>query len=299
MLIVCSTIERAQECLLDKIPSKTKLGIKVHFGRSKKPNSHIPPAFFEPLKKRAKVEFIDTNTLYGGERGNTIKHRKLAQKHGFDPVLIMGEDEVKDFGKAQVPNDLIKYDIILNAAHFTGHKIVGYGGCIKNIGMGMVTAKSKLWVHAASKLVFNSDKCKECGWCEDNCKYLSKLGIRKECIKCGKCVGNCSAVSFTFGKQTEVAERLARVAVDVAKNVEMLHMNYIHNPTKLCDCMGDHTDCPICEHFGIIIGSDAAVVDETAIDTCLHNYHSLNLAKRQVAKYRQLRDGKAIQNFFK
>lgn len=268
--MLVTTKQAAYDWLFDNIPSNCKLGIKVHFGRTKKPNSYIPPEFFKPIQKHVKrAVFFDTNTLYGGERGSTLPHLKVAKSHGFSPAIILSEDTPVKYQYAEVPNGLLMFDLVLNASHFTGHKIAGFGGCIKNIGMGMVTSKTKLWVHAAGELVHDTTKCKECGWCKEECGHLSPEGRKPTCTTCAKCVGYCKAVRFSFGKQTEVSQRLALAARDVIQHIPMLHLAYIHNPTKLCDCMGDHTDTVLKECFGISISTDLVEADNDAVNFVL------------------------------
>ncbi len=280
----------AQDALVRHVPGGINLGIKVHFGRTKKPGSFIPPVFFDPLKPHvASITFFDTNTLYGGERGSTGLHLHVAKKHGFEPAVILEEAPEVVPG---VPQALLDFDLVLNAAHLTGHKITGYGGCIKNIGMGMVTSGMKLWVHAASQIRFDNRKCKECGWCDNHCECLSPQGMDQTCIKCGKCIGNCKGVQFTFGKQHEVAQRLVQAAHKVIQNVPMLHLAYIHNPTKLCDCMGDATDKIIKHCFGVVLGGDAADVDSAAVDFAFAGHNKYALMQKQINELKRAVKGK-------
>ena len=107
--------------------------IKVHFGRTKKCGSYLSPVLFASLQRPA--TFIDTNTLYGGERAVSEEHQKLAERHGFSPVRIVEDNELSLPGT------------VLNVAHVTGHKIMGLEACIKNLGMGLASRDEKMWVH--------------------------------------------------------------------------------------------------------------------------------------------------------
>jgi len=281
--------ERVCRFVADIVPGeRVNIGVKVHFGRTQKPNSHIPPDVFSELKVRHNVTFFDTNTLYGGERGITSKHLNVAKKHGFYPAEILDESNPAQLAEnVFVPRRVKDFDIVMNAAHFTGHKIAGYGGCIKNIAMGMVTAKTKLWVHAAGVIKFNAEKCKQCGWC-GNCDHLSPGGKKTSCTSCAGCIGNCSAVHFTFGKQVEVAKRLVEVAYEVDKNYDIKHLNYIDNPTKLCDCMGDSSDTIIKKIFAVVSG-DIVEVEDYAIKKVFAG-KQLNLPLAQTAYLKKMQN---------
>jgi len=259
-----------------------KVGVKVHFGRTKKPGSCIDPRYFQRLKEEHNIEFFDTNTLYGGERGNTREHLKVAAKHGFKPAKILDETELEEVGpNAYLPRGIFDYDLILNVAHLTGHKIVGYGGCIKNIAMGMVAAKSKLWIHDAGRLRFYKNKCKGCGWCE-GCDHLSPAGIKRSCNRCGGCIGSCPAAGFSFGKQAEVAKRLVEVAKEVAGALNIVHVLVADNPTKLCDCMGDATDKPLKKVFFAAASEDLVEIERIAADEVFKGKDGYKLTKAQV-----------------
>lgn len=119
--------------------------IKVHFGRSKKINSHIDPGLFDEFIKNTNSVFIDTNTLYPGERSKPESHLSLAHKNGFIKSKILLDEEIAMLSGT-----------IINVAHITGHSIMGLGACIKNIGMGLANSSQKLWVHGGGKQIQGS-----------------------------------------------------------------------------------------------------------------------------------------------
>jgi len=243
------------------------IAVKVHFGRTKKPGSHLDPAIFRPLiSSRKRVTFVDTNTLYGGERRTTERHLAVAARHGFSPAKILEEDNLVGIGKnITIPAELEDYDVILNAAHFTGHKIVGFGGTLKNAGMGMVSRGTKLWVHNKGRLSYNPERCNGCGWCIENCEYLASKGKESECTRCAACVGECTAMSFSFGKAIEVASRLMVSACTVLNWLpNVVNLAVADNPTVLCDCMGS-TPQVMTRDFFAAIGDKAVEVDNLLV----------------------------------
>lgn len=283
-------------------PKAKRVGVKVHFGRTSKPGSHVDPAIFSGLmeaarKQGAVLEFFDTNTLYGGERRYTKSHLDIARRHGFSPARILDEADLVELGPhISIPQQIENYDQIFNVAHFTGHKVVGIGGCIKNIGMGMVARATKLWVHNGGKPKFYPDKCVRCGWCVRNCEHLSPGGPDAGCTACAACVGNCKAIGFSFGRQKEVARRLVIAAEAVAARFRMVHVAVAANPTRLCDCMGDKRDEIMAKGFWAVIGDDPAEVDRAMVQHFawgISKYYDLALIGGQLNFYRRLKERRA------
>lgn len=283
-------------------PKAKRIGIKVHFGRTSKPGSHVDPDLFLGMQaaayeQGAVLEFFDTNTLYAGERRTTRTHLKIAKDHGFSPARILEEDELIELAPhIKVPKQVGQYDQIFNVAHFTGHKIVGMGGCIKNIGMGMAARATKLWVHNGGRPRFYPSKCVKCGWCTRNCEHLSPKGPDAGCTACAACVGNCKAVGFSFGKQLEVAKRLVIAAEAIAARFKMVHVAIADNPTRLCDCMGDKKDEIMAKGFWAVIGDDPAEVDRAMVQHFaweISKYYDSALIGGQLNFYRRLKERRA------
>lgn len=187
------TFEKDFQNKLIDILSKEKepYYFKIHFGRSKKVNSFIPPELFKGVESKYKITYIDTNTLYGGERNKTESHIALANRHGFKNARILKDSEL-----------LKMKGTIINIAHLTGHTIMAFGGCMKNIGMGLATAKEKLQCHGGGKQIKNN--------------------------------------ILPTDKFENQAFRLGQLAKKVETRLKIKHhMNVILDITKRCDCQGD------------------------------------------------------------
>ncbi|MFR5701551.1 MAG: DUF362 domain-containing protein [Eubacterium ramulus] len=94
----------------------------------------------------------DCNTLYVGSRKNAVDHLETAYMNGFTPYAtgcpVIIADGLKGTDEALVPvdgeyikrsksrtcADGCRYSDLLT--HFKGHEATGFGGAIKNIGMG-------------------------------------------------------------------------------------------------------------------------------------------------------------------
>ena len=60
-------------------------------------------------------------------------------------------------------------DVIISITHFKGHEQTGFGGALKNLGMGCGSRKGKLEMHSESKPRMDQEKCVSCGICIKNC----------------------------------------------------------------------------------------------------------------------------------
>ena len=80
-----------------------------------------------------------------------------------------------------VPNHITNYDSMLVLAHFKGHPMGGYGGALKNIGMGGGSRAGKMEMHAKGKPHVITSKCVGCGRCAKECP-ASVIEIREESV---------------------------------------------------------------------------------------------------------------------
>lgn len=148
-----------------------KIGIKLHTGEPHGPNL-LPIELIKGLQATIpNSTIVECNVLYPSPRHDTDTHRKVIKTNGFDfcPVDIMDEDGdvmlpvpgMKEFlakGKGFLPGDhltevavgkhLLIYNSLLVYTHFKGHTMGGFGGSLKNIGIGNASGKDgKLMVH--------------------------------------------------------------------------------------------------------------------------------------------------------
>ena len=148
------------------------VAIKLHFGELGnlaylRPNYAKTVADF--IKARGGRPFLtDCNTLYVGSRKNAIEHMDAAYINGFSPfstgchviiadglrggddveVPVVGGEYVKN---AKIGRALMDADIIISLTHFKGHEQAGFGGALKNLGMGGGSRAGKMEMHAQGK----------------------------------------------------------------------------------------------------------------------------------------------------
>ena len=90
-------------------------------------------------------------------------------------------------------------DIFISLSHFKGHEATGFGGALKNIGMGCGSRAGKMQQHASGKPSVREKLCRGCGRCAKECgsdaiTYVNKKAVidYDKCKGCGRCIGACS-----------------------------------------------------------------------------------------------------------
>ena len=198
--------------------------IKIHFGEPGN-LAYLRPNYSKVLadliKEHGGKPFLtDCNTLYVGGRKNALDHLDSAYTNGYNPFTtgchILIADGLKGTDEALVPVDgeyvkeakigqaIMDADIFISLNHFKGHESTGFGGAIKNIGMGCGSRAGKMEMHNATSPFILQDKCIGCHACERNCAHgaisfqekkafidenrcgLRALHRRLSCGRCGK-----------------------------------------------------------------------------------------------------------------
>jgi uncharacterized Fe-S center protein len=293
-----------QAGLNDVVASRDLVALKLHFGE-KGNTAFIRPVFIrhivEHLKSLGAFPFLtDANTLYAGTRGNSVSHIKTAIENGFAysvvnaPVIIA--DGLRGASYASVPvrqkhirtayigREIVDADALISIAHFKGHELSGFGGTMKNLGMGCAARKGKLQQHSDLSPKVKRKKCIGCGECVAHCSQgaisLSdedKAVIDPEkCIGCGECILICpnGAIDVQWSQDIAVfQEKMAEYALAVLKNKrgKFLFVNFITQVSPACDCYG-HSDAPIVTDIGIVASTDPVAIDQASVD--LVNRHA-------------------------
>ncbi|MBN1871853.1 MAG: DUF362 domain-containing protein [Candidatus Omnitrophica bacterium] len=288
---------------LDSIGKKDFIAVKTHFGEVDN-IGHISPKVIKNivsiLKGRSdRVFLIETNTLYMGRRANSAEHIMLAEKHGFGirnigaPIIIADglkgrgfnpiEVDGTHFKKVKIASDLIDYDFMVCLSHITGHMQSGFGGAIKNLGMGCASRAGKLEQHSNVLPSISQGACIGCGicaqWCPEGAIDIKngKAAIdENKCIGCGECTVICKigAVEIKWSEAIKVfQEKLAEYALGASKAVgqqNICYINFINHITKDCDCMS-RSEPPICNDIGILASKDPVALDQASVDMVIKN----------------------------
>jgi uncharacterized Fe-S center protein len=283
---------------IEKIAKNRHLvAIKLHFGE-KGNTAYIPPTFLRQLVDRvrgfgAKPFLTDANTLYVGSRTNSIDHLTTAIQNGFAYAVVgapltiadglRGNSEVAVsvdlpiYKEVYIGADVVHADTLISAAHFKGHELSGFGGTIKNLGMGCASRRGKLAQHSEVSPKFDAKKCIGCGECVTHCPAeaieLVKNKAKKDpnkCIGCGECIAVCpeQAVSILWDKDiARFQKKMVEYTAGVLKNKEKqaLFLNFITRVTPQCDCYG-YSDVPLVNDIGILASRDPVSIDQAAVD---------------------------------
>lgn len=280
--------------LLAKLPVNLTepVAIKTHFGEPGNNNALrgkiIKPVIDWLVGQNKKGFLTDTNTLYTGQRSDTKSHLKTAQNHGFAdlglPVIIAEEDNF-EFRLSKLANqyqnlpihlgkELREAGSIFCLSHVKGHPMFGFGGALKNLGMGGATPRGKKILHSSTIGKINEDKCILCGTCIRNCptgaisKKNNKIIIDyQKCIGCGECVAVCpqGAVEMKGEDLATCQEKTAVYAYALVKNKPSLYVNYLISINAVCDCFSS-TRPKLMEDLGVLVSSDPVAIDQASLD---------------------------------
>lgn len=269
------------------------IGLKIHFGE-KGNKSYINPNFLIPLSKflkrtQARPFLFETNTLYRGERMNTVDHMNLAYGHGFAktnmPIIIAdglkGNDYLeieigkKHFKTCFLAQTLKDTDFLLVLSHLTGHMLAGFGAATKNLGMGCAARRGKLAQHCEMKPEVSEKKCILCGLCVKTCpvsaieKDSTKCFIIKDkCIGCAQCISVCprAAIDIVWSeKYNLISEKMVEYAYAVTRKVKCAYINFCLYITKECDCMNKE-EAGFVKDIGVLFSYDPVAIDKASID---------------------------------
>ena len=282
---------------IKKINFKNKFtALKIHFGEAGN-LAYIRPNYaacmVSLIKELGGLPFLtDANTLYLGERANAINHLNTAMKNGFNRIAVGCDviiaDGLKGIEYRQIPikkkhckiakiaSAIADTDIIISLTHFKGHEMTGFGGVLKNIGMGSGSRNGKMEMHSTSKPKIKIKNCVGCGECIQNCSQGAihfddnkKAEIDYEkCIGCGQCVAVCQYSAAVVGSHASgviVQEKMMEYAYAVLKNKPHFHISFIMNVSPFCDCLG-YNDMAITPNIGMAASFDPVALDKACID---------------------------------
>lgn len=278
--------------------NKKFVAIKLHFGE---PGNlaylrpQFPKAVADVVKQLGGRPFLtDCNTMYTGLRHNALDHLYAAEIDGFNSATtgcyviigdgLKGDDEVI----VDIDGEYVKHayigravrdaDVIITLSHFKGHEMAGFGGCLKNLGMGAASIAGKRDQHSGSRPQVDETGCIGCGLCTTQCAYSAvtvtngKARVdHSKCVGCGRCVGVCpkKTIHFLDGNEEEILnKKISEYAAAVIKDKPCFHINIIMDVSPNCDCHGEN-DAPIIPNVGMLCSFNPVAVDVAAADLCL------------------------------
>lgn len=286
---------------IEKIDFKNKyVAIKIHFGEPGN-LSYLRPNYAkvvaDVVRQLGGRPFLtDCNTLYVGRRKNALDHMDAAYENGFNPLAtgcqviiadgLKGTDDIEVevdgnyVKKAKIGRAVMDADIIISLNHFKGHEQVGFGGAIKNIGMGCGSRAGKMEMHSSGKPKVLIDKCARCRQCIKQCAHGAisydengKAHIdHQKCVGCGRCIGVCNfdAIKSANDEAVDILnKKIDEYALAVVKNRPSFHINLITDVSPNCDCHSEN-DSPIVPNIGMLASFDPVALDKACADLVNH-----------------------------
>ena len=166
-------------------------------------------------------------------------------------------------------------DILISLNHFKGHECTGFGGALKNIGMGCGSRAGKMEMHNAGKPFVDHEKCVGCGFCRKNCAHDAiTITDRKatidtsKCVGCGRCIGACpvDAVSTLTDESNDILnKKMAEYSWAVLHGRPHFHISLVVDVSPYCDCHGEN-DVPIVPDVGMFASFDPVALDMACAD---------------------------------
>jgi len=282
--------------VLDIVPPGARAVLKLHFGEEGN-KGYVRPEYVRVLSeqiisRRANPILSDTNTLYRGMRTNSRDHLTIATKHGFTTAATLAEVVIPEDGPstvasipiqqkhievAKVSRLFLDAGALIDVTHFKGHMMTGFGGALKNIGMGCASREGKLAQHSDVSPMVHTENCVGCAACVKVCPVTAislvdkKASINGEkCIGCASCLAACEYhamdVKWESGGAVlqEKMVEYAKAVLDRQKG-KAAFVNFALKITKECDCLAQD-DPRIAPDVGIFASLDPVAIDKACYD---------------------------------
>ncbi|MCI8428392.1 MAG: DUF362 domain-containing protein [Lachnospira sp.] len=271
--------------------------IKIHFGE------YGNLAFLRPNYAKVVADYVkelggkpfltDCNTLYVGSRKNAIDHLDTAYVNGFSPLQtgchVLIADGLKGTSETLVPihgeyvkeakigQAIMDADVFISLTHFKGHEMAGFGGALKNIGMGSGSRAGKMEQHCDGKPTVNEKNCVGCHSCYKICAHEAPVITdgkavidHDKCVGCGRCLAVCpkDAISASFSDSVKILNyKIAEYSLAVCKDRPCFHISLICDVSPNCDCHAEN-DIPIIPDVGMLASFDPVALDKACVDLC-------------------------------
>ena len=287
---------------IEKLDMEKKfVAIKMHFGELGN-ISYLRPnyakAVVDVVKEFGGFPYLtDCNTLYPGSRKNALEHLYCAWENGFTPMTVgcpiligdglKGTDDVdvpvvggEYIKAAKIGRAVMDADVFISLTHFKGHEMTGFGGALKNIGMGCGSRAGKKDQHSNGQPHIETEECRGCKKCQKDCannglvfdETTRKMHVdTANCVGCGRCLGACNFDAIQFTNDAAVSElncRMAEYTKAVVDGRPNFHISLIVDVSPNCDCHCEN-DAPILPNIGMFASFDPLALDQACADACL------------------------------
>ncbi len=271
--------------------------IKLHFGE-KGGHAYIRPTFIRRIVERVKdlggrPFLTDSCTLYPGERKEAVSALACAVENGFafavvGAPLIMADGlrghsarRIEIGGEVlrsvDIAEAILEADALITVSHFKCHELTGFGGALKNLGMGCSSREGKLVQHSTVAPRVAEKYCTACAECLKACVHDAISFIEgkaridpEKCAGCGRCISECeeTAIKIQWNEETPlVMKKMAEYAKGAlhGKAGKTVFVNFVTQVSPACDCYG-HSDAAIVPDLGILASTDPVALDQACAD---------------------------------
>jgi uncharacterized Fe-S center protein len=261
------------------------VAIKLHVGELGNPN-YIQPVFVHDIVRRVQAAggkpfLTDSNTLYWAQRHNALDHMETAALNGFHMAPFLVADGLKSenyrtvktkgiLDEVEVAGAIAEADAMIVVSHCKGHELSGFGGAIKNLGMGCTPQTGKLRQHRAVGIEIDQSKCVGCGKCKEACpQHLPEIIEGKAhntsplCMRCPICIGACPMEAISFTHKEDLSRALASAAYGVLSTFgenKVSYINFARDISQHCDCLPNPGENVIGD-IGVFASDSAVSID--------------------------------------
>ena len=283
--------------LADIVRKGDLTAVKTHFGE-KGGHAFVRPTFLRSVVERLKgldaIPFVtDSSTLYPGERKEAVSALRCGIENGLAYAVVGAPlimcDGLRGHSSRRVPVkgeilktvdiglEILEADALVVVSHFKGHELTGFGGTIKNLGMGCCSREGKMEQHSSVAPQVAAELCTACGACLKACAHDAIAFVEgkarifeDKCVGCSRCISACPerAIRIQWNESASmVMRKMAEYAAGAlsGKQGKALHVNFVMQVSPDCDCYG-FSDAPIVPDIGILASTDPVAVDQACVD---------------------------------
>jgi hypothetical protein len=298
-----SMVQRAGDLLLraglaDAVADGDLVAVKLHFGEQGN-TGFVHPVYLREVVRRirdtgGKPFLTDANTLYRGERANAVDHLACAVHNGFGfatvdaPLIIAdgldGREAVdvpvagRHFDSVRIGSAAIHADAMVVVTHVKGHEATGFGGALKNVGMGLGSRSAKQRMHADFRPEVTPAECTACGrcvrWCPVDAIAIGPDRVAvvdyERCYGCGECVAACPYGAIATQWKTDATSIQEKIVEHVAgalsgKDGKVVYLSFVTAVSPDCDCWS-FSDAPIVPDLGVLASDDIVAIEQASYD---------------------------------
>lgn len=191
---------------------------------------------------------------------------------GTDQTLVPVRNGVY-VKEAKIGTAILDADILISLTHFKGHESTGFGGTLKNLGMGCGSCAGKMEMHSAGKTYTNRELCVGCGACIHICAHDApvmedgKITIdQNKCVGCGRCIAICPQGAILSPNSNDILNcKIAEYAQAAIHDRPSFHISLVVDVSPNCDCHGEN-DVPIVPDVGMFASFDPIALDMACAD---------------------------------